>query len=186
MDTEETATIVRLVKSIFPQQPIDKTTYETWHLVIGHLDYTVAQAAVIAIAHSERFCAAADIIREADRAQRRHAHPSERTVAEAVAASSLRELDAGPFPPPSEDYRRAKQEMLATLALRDARAMRERPPHPPVSAAERHAAYRVKCPWCSAQPGSRCVNTVAGTPKDEPHPARLAEARLEAAGAAGT
>ena len=181
MAPEETATIVRLVKSVFPQQPLDSTTYETWHLVIGHLDFAAAQAAVIAIAHSQRFCAASDIIAEADRATHRRAQPSERTVREAIEASSLRELAVGPATPPNEDYRRAKQEMLAKLAIRDAAAMQEGPQHPPVSNDDRHAAYTVKCPWCDAQPGNRCRNTVLNQPKNEPHPARVAEARLEAA-----
>lgn len=180
MEPEETATIVRLVKSVFPQQPIDATTYETWHLVIGELDFAVAQAAVIAIAHSERFCSAADIIAEAERAQRRHAHPSERTVAEAIAESSLRELPAALAGPPNEEYRQAKRDLLVKMAVRDSAAMGDKPPHPPVSEAARRAAYAVRCPWCSAQPLSPCVNTVLDTPKAEPHPARLAEARAEA------
>lgn len=182
MAPEETATIVRLVKSVFPQQPLDSTTYETWHLVIGHLDFAVAQAAVIAIAHSERFCAAADIIAEAERAQRRHAHPSERTVREAIEASTMRELDAGPNTPPNEDYRRAKQAMLAATAARDRAAFSaDAPQHPPVTPAARLAAYAVKCPWCNAQPGIRCRNTVLDEPKNEPHPARVSEARAPAA-----
>lgn len=117
MAPEETATIVRLVKSVFPQQPIDATTYETWHLVIGDLEFTAAQAAVIAIAHSEKFCSAADIIAEAARASRRHAHPSERTVAEAIAAASARELAAAPVPPTPE-YLAAKRDMEEKFRLR--------------------------------------------------------------------
>lgn len=175
--------LIEFIMVACPQQKINRATAVAWYEIIGDLEFGAARNAVIAVKHSQAFVDTSDIIREAEQAGRRHAHPSERTVAEAIAASSLRELDAGPSMPPNEDYRRAKQEMLATLARRDAGAMRERPPHPPVSAAERHAAYGVKCPWCSAQPGSRCVNTVAGTPKAEPHPARLAEARLEAAGA---
>lgn len=123
MAPEETATIVRLVKSVFPQQPIDATTYETWHLVIGHLDFTVAQAAVIAIAHSEKFCSAADIIAEAERASRRHAHPSERTPAEAIAAASRRELTAAPASPPNAAYLAAKDQMLAKWRERDEQAL---------------------------------------------------------------
>jgi hypothetical protein len=117
MDTEETATIVRLVKSVFPQQPIDRATYETWHLVIGHLNYTVAQAAVIAIAHSEKFCAAADIIAEADRASRRHAHPSERTVAEALGVTEVPAIGAARTEPTPE-YIAAKDQMDARIRER--------------------------------------------------------------------
>lgn len=181
METEETAEIVRLVKSLFPQQPIDRTSYETWHLVIGELDYAAAQAAVIAIAHSERFCSAADIIREAEHAQRRHAHPSERTVREAIEASTMRELAVGPSTPPNSDYREAKEALVAKLAAKLDASAAGRPQHPPVPAADRHAAYAVKCPWCGAQPGSRCRNTVLDEPKTEPHPARVSEARAQAA-----
>jgi hypothetical protein len=109
VDTKETATIVRLVKSLFPQQPIDPTTYETWHLVIGRLDFTTAQAAVIAIAHSQKFCCAADIIAEADRARGRHEHPSARPVAELIGAPAM---------PPTAEYLAAKAEMDAKFAKR--------------------------------------------------------------------
>ena len=122
MAPEETATIVRLVKSVFPQQPIDRATYETWHLVIGHLDFAVAQAAVIAVAHSEKFCSAADIIAETERAQRRHAHPSERTVAEAIGASTGRELGAA-LSPPTPAYLAAKDQMEAKMRERAEQAM---------------------------------------------------------------
>jgi hypothetical protein len=118
MEPEETATIVRLVKSVFPQQPVDPTTYETWHLVIGELDFAAAQAAVIAVAHSQKFCAAADIIAEAERASRRHAHPSERTVAEALAASALRELPAAGAVPPTPGYLAAKRDFDRKMAER--------------------------------------------------------------------
>jgi hypothetical protein len=122
MDTEETATIVRLVKSVFPQQPIDRATYETWHLVIGHLDYTVAQAAVIAIAHSEKFCAAADIIAEAERARKRNSHPYDRTYAEAVEASTMRALGAATTEPTPE-YIAAKDQMDAKFRERAQQVM---------------------------------------------------------------
>lgn len=123
MAPEETATIVRLVKSVFPQQPIDNSTYETWHLVIGHLDFGVAQAAVIAIAHSEKFCSAADIIGEADRARKRNSHPYDRTVADALNASSLRELESAPRTEPTPEYVAAKDQMDAKMRERDRQAM---------------------------------------------------------------
>lgn len=117
MEPEETATIVRLVKSVFPQQPIDRATYETWHLVIGHLGYTVAQAAVIAIAHSEKFCAAADIIAEAERAARRNSHPYDRTYAQAVEASTMRALGSASTGPTPE-YTAARDQMDARMRER--------------------------------------------------------------------
>lgn len=117
MEPEETATIVRLVKSVFPQQPIDRATYDTWHLVIGHLEFSAAQAAVIAIAHSEKFCSAADIIREAGRAAK--AHPSDRSVAEALEFANRRALAAAEPTGPTAAYLAAKDQMLARLKARD-------------------------------------------------------------------
>ena len=118
METEETATIVRLVKSVFPQQPIDRATYETWHLVIGHLEFNAAQAAVIAIAHSQKFCAASDIIAEADRASRRHAQPYERTVGEALGTATVPAIGAGRTEPTPE-YLAAKADMDRRQRERD-------------------------------------------------------------------
>lgn len=117
MEPEETATIVRLVKSVFPQQPIDSATYETWHLVIGRLEFHAAQAAVIAIAHSEKFCSAADIIREAGRAAK--AHPSARTVAEALELANRRALGAADPAPPTPGYLAAKDQLIARMRERD-------------------------------------------------------------------
>lgn len=123
MIPEETATIVRFVKSVFPQQPVDAKTYETWHLVIGDLEFTAAQAAVISIAHSERFCSAADIIVEAERASRRHAHPSERTPAEAIAAASLRELPAAQAVPPPPEFSQAIRDLRTRMQFKAEQAM---------------------------------------------------------------
>jgi|SRR5882724_5007722 len=117
MEPEETATIVRLVKSVFPQQPIDRATYDTWHLVIGHLEFGAAQAAVIAIAHSEKFCSAADIIRESSRAAK--SHPSDRSVAEALGAANRRELDPAGATPPTAEFLAAKASMLERMQARD-------------------------------------------------------------------
>lgn len=119
MEPEETATIVRLVKSVFPQQPIDRATYDTWHLVIGHLEFGAANAAVIAIAHSERFCSAADIIREAGRAAKARAHPSDRPVGEALAFANRRELDSAAGTPATQEFLSAKAAMIARQKARD-------------------------------------------------------------------
>lgn len=117
MEPEETAAIVRLVKSVFPQQPIDRATYDTWHLVIGHLDHHAAQAAVLAIAHSEKFCSAADIIREAGRAAK--SHPSSRTVAEALESANRRELGAAGPTPPGAEFLKAKDALVERMKARD-------------------------------------------------------------------
>ena len=169
MEPEETATIVRLVKSVFPQQPIDRATYETWHLVIGELSFQAAQEAVLAVAHSQSFCSAADIIREAERAARPRHPPYDRTVAEAIAGANLWALDAAPpqatEPPAEYDERKAAllRRLIGRAAAVPARVGRE---------------LAVACPWCHAAPGEQCVNigTRAAT---RPH-----SARAEAAGKA--
>lgn len=172
MTPRETGLLVRYIKSVCPAQLIDDYTYETWHDIIGHLDLEAARNAVIAVKHSQTFVDPSDIIRECER--KRHAHPSERTVREAIEASSLRELAAGPASPPNAEYLRVKQELLDKQAARDTAAMSAgKPQHPPVPAVARRLAYAVACPWCQAQPGSRCTNTVLGTPKLMPHAARV-------------
>lgn len=103
---------------------MDEYTYETWHDIIGHLDFDAARNAVIAVKHSKVFVDPSDIIREAERAKTRAIgddpakHPSARTAAEAIAASSVRELDAAPAVPPTPEYLAAKREMDEKLRLR--------------------------------------------------------------------
>lgn len=173
MTRTETGLLVRYIKSVSPAQAIDDYTYETWHDIIGHLDPEAARNAVIAIKHSQTFVDPSDIIREVEHASRRRAHPSERTVREAIEASTLRDIDAVPVGPPNAEYQQAKEELLERNAARDAAAMGDGPKHPPVPAAARRLAYAAACPWCGAQPGDRCTNTVLGTPKLTPHAARV-------------
>jgi len=109
--------IVRYVKSLCPQQAIDDFTYDAWHDVIGSLDFDAARNAVIAVVHSQRFVAPSDIIREAGRAAK--AHPSDRTVGEALAAANRRELDAVPAGPPNAEYLAAKASMDERMKARD-------------------------------------------------------------------
>lgn len=128
---------MRLVKSVFPQQPIDRATYDTWHLVIGDLEFSAAEHAVIAVARSEKFCSAADIIREAGRTAK--SHPSSRTPSEALADANRRELNPAGGTPASEEFHKAKAAMDARMKARDKAAyMRD----PATEAAAREAADR--------------------------------------------
>lgn len=104
-----------------PQQKIGRVTAVAWYEVIGHLDFETARNAVIAVKHSQAFVDPSDIIREAERRERHH--PSERTPAEAIASSSLRELDAAPAVPPTPEYLAAKREMDAKMRQRAEQAM---------------------------------------------------------------
>lgn len=106
-----------------PQQKINRLTAVPWFDIIGHLDFETARNAVIAVKHSQAFVDPSDIIREADRATRRHAHPSERTAAEAIAASSLRELPAAGAVPPTAEYLAARAELDAKMRQRAEQAM---------------------------------------------------------------
>lgn len=116
--------IVRLIRALCPQQHIDRYTPIAWHEVIGGLEYDAARNAVIAVKHSQPFVDPSDIIREAKRAKTRvigedpDTHPSARTAAEAIAASSVRELDAAPAVPPTPEYLAAKAEMDEKFRLR--------------------------------------------------------------------
>lgn len=163
---------MRFIKAVSPAQAIDEWTPNLWHDIIGHLDAEAARNAVIAVKHSQTFVDPSDIIREVEHAQRRHAHPSERTVREAIEASTGREFDSVTGPP-NQEYQHAKQALLEKQAERDAAAMGDKPEHPPVPAAARRLAYAVACSWCGAQPGDRCKNTMIGTPKLTPHGARV-------------
>jgi hypothetical protein len=108
---------------ICPQQKINRSSAVAWYEVIGHLDFTVACNAVIAVKHSQAFVDPSDIIREAEHAQRRHAHPSERIPAEAVTASTGRELAAAQAVPPTDEYLAAKAEMDARMRERAEQVM---------------------------------------------------------------
>lgn len=173
MTPEEMVDLTEFIAIACPQQKINRMTPVVWFEIIGHLDFDAARNAVIAVKHSQAFVDTSDIIREAEHASHRRAHPSERTVREAIEASTLRDLDAAPTGPPNAEYQQAKEALLERNAARDAAAMGDGPKHPPVPAAARRLAYAAACPWCGAQPGARCTNTVLGTPKLTPHAARV-------------
>lgn len=117
MEPEETAGIVRYVKALCPQQAIDDFTYDAWHDVIGHLTFEAARNAVIAVIHSQPFVAPSDIIREAFRAAK--AHPSDRSVGEALESANRRELDPAGAAPPNAEYLAAKAVMIERMKARD-------------------------------------------------------------------
>ena len=167
MTPMETATLVRYIESLCPQQHIDDYTYETWHDVIGHLEFDAARNAVIAVVHGQPFVAPSDIIREASRA--RKAHPSDRTVGEALAAANLRELGAAPATPPTPEYLAARKALDDRLEARMAGIP-----------AVLDMSLSVACPWCHASPGVKCVNPGTGLERRR-HEAREQAARQPAA-----
>jgi hypothetical protein len=115
--------LIEFMAIICPAQKINRSSAVAWYEVIGHLDFAVARNAVIAVKHSQAFVDPSDIIREAEHAQRRHAHPSERTLAEAVTASTGRELPAASAVPPTPEYLAAKAEMDARMHERAEQVM---------------------------------------------------------------
>ena len=108
--------LVKFISVVCPQQKINRATAIPWYEIIGHLDFDAARNAVIAVKHSQAFVDPSDIVREAKRAE--SSKPYERTAAEAMAASSLRELAAAPAVPPTDEYLAAKRDMDEKLRLR--------------------------------------------------------------------
>lgn len=102
----------------------------------------------------------------------------------AEAARSIRQAKAMQEP---ESVRTARQEALAAKAAEDVAALAERKGLPgPVKfkrpTAERRRDLSVRCPWCRAAVGVRCVNQATRLPRLEVHPSRR-EAAQEAVNA---
>jgi hypothetical protein len=98
MTREEMTELMQFIAAVCPQQRIDRLTAVTWYEVIGELEFADARNAVVALKHSQAFIDVSDIVREATRPAK--AHPSDRTVASALAAANLRELTAAPVMAP--------------------------------------------------------------------------------------
>lgn len=67
MTPTDTTRVLALVAAACPAQAIGEHTAEAWHLVLGHLDYADAAAAVVEVAKREPFIAASAIVQEARR-----------------------------------------------------------------------------------------------------------------------
>lgn len=119
MTREEMTELVKFITIMCPQQKMAPATTVAWYEIIGHLSVDVARNAVVAAKHSQAFVDASDIIREAERALHTHAHPYERTVADAIGQSSRRELTAAPATAPTYEYVAAKADMDRKQRERD-------------------------------------------------------------------
>lgn len=108
--------LTRYIKALCPQQAIDEFTPDAWHDVLAELNFEVARYAAMRIAHRQPFISPSELITEAHLDKVRK--PYERTVAEAIAESSERELSAAPAVPPTPEYLSAKAEMEAALRRR--------------------------------------------------------------------
>lgn len=113
--------LVRYIKAQCPQQAIDVATPAAWYEIIGDLDYETARNAVRAVVRQQPFVSPSAIIAETER--RPHAHPSDRTVAEALAASSLRELPAAQAVPPNAEYLAAREKLNETMRIKAEQAL---------------------------------------------------------------
>jgi hypothetical protein len=113
-----------------PQQKINRATAIAWYEIIGDLDFTAARNAVIAVKHSQPFVDTSDIIREVEHASRRHAHPSERTVAEALGLPTVPAIGAARTDPTPEylaakaDWDRKQRERAHQVKFADREASR--------------------------------------------------------------
>lgn len=120
MTREEMVDLIDFIIVACPQQKIGRATAVPWYEIIGGLDFTAARNAVIAVKHSQAFVDVSDIAREAERA--RHAHPSERTVAEALGVREVPAIGAGRTDPTPE-YTAAKDQMEARMRERARQVM---------------------------------------------------------------
>ena len=50
MNQTEAIMLCRLVKAVCPSQALDQYTPDAWHLILGHIDYSDAKAAVARLA----------------------------------------------------------------------------------------------------------------------------------------
>lgn len=107
---------MEFVHALCPQQAIDRKTPIAWHAVLGKLDYQAAQAAVIALKHSQKFIDPSDIVRQAKNSA--DLHPSSRTLGEALEFANRRELDPAGGTPATEEFLKAKDQMMATMEAR--------------------------------------------------------------------
>ena len=117
--------LTEFIAIICPQQKINRATAIAWYEIIGNLDFDAARNAVIAVKHSQAFVDPSDIIRQVEHAERRHAHPSERTVAEALGQSTVPAIGAGRTDPTPEylaakaEWDRKQRERAEQTALTD-------------------------------------------------------------------
>lgn len=110
MTPTETVAYTRYVRALFPHQKIDEYTADAWHDAIRGLTFQDATAAAVEIVKRQPFISPSEIIAEARRG--RGAHPSDRTVREAITQSRKRAIGA-PSGPPTSEYLAAKQALVA-------------------------------------------------------------------------
>jgi hypothetical protein len=120
MTREEMTELMQFIAAVCPQQRIDRLTTVTWYEVIGELGFAEARDAVLALKHSQAFIDVSDIVREATRPAK--AHPSDRTVAEALAVANRRELGAAPAMAPELGGLWREAHARATRASQERRA----------------------------------------------------------------
>jgi hypothetical protein len=113
--------LVEFIAVICPQQKINRATAVPWFEIIGHLPFTTARNAVLAVKHSQAFVDVSDILAEARRTE--SSRPYDRTAAEAIGAANYPELPPAGAAPPNEDYQRAKDEMDAKFRARAEQAL---------------------------------------------------------------
>jgi hypothetical protein len=117
MTPTETVKLVEFVHALCPHQAIDRKTPIAWHAVLRELEFSAAQAAVIALKHSQKFIDVADIVAQARRSAA--SHPSSRTLTEALEFANRRELDPAGGTPATEEFLKAKTVMLERMQARD-------------------------------------------------------------------
>jgi hypothetical protein len=117
MTPTETVKLVEFVHALCPHQAIDRKTPIAWHAVLKDMEFSAAQAAVIALKHSLKFIDVADIVRQAKNSA--DLHPSNRTVAQALEFANRRELDPVGGTPATEEFLKARDAMTERMKARD-------------------------------------------------------------------
>lgn len=70
MTPTETTKLCRIARAACPAQAVDEYTPDAWHLLLGDLDFTTAQVALIEVAKRQPFVAPAEIRAEVHRRRR--------------------------------------------------------------------------------------------------------------------
>ena len=155
--------------ALCPQQAIDRKTPIAWHPVVKDLDAQEAQAAVIALKHSQKFIDPSDIVQQCTRSA--SSHPSSRSLDEALEFANRRELDPAGGTPATEEFLAAKKLMIERMEARDQAAFTAGPEAQAAAAAWIDDAIRGPQPIeepLGVQPGDAPMSRWAILPSDPP------------------
>lgn len=166
MNKEQTATIIAAVKALCPAQKMAELTPDLWHAVLGDLEFSDAQQAVVALGQRQTFISPGEIHTEV-KTMRTDRIRSASLVYEPVPGESVAEFQvrlraqqeaaaSGQIPagPPRLELPAGQQP--GTVPLQIGQIVEQ------ARADRRHPALNIGCTWCGAQPGRWCEKRRAG------------------------